>query len=157
MKALSGCAEWFWLMALNIKPVENRDWSLFKYIKRNELPIRIYLHASKTSASKEEVAFIRQHLTTKQLRRFDSVNWKEYRGAIIGEITITGEVISTEGGFIGGSDEAKNAICSGWFFGTYGFLVKNGKLYDKPIPYKGRLGFFETGLNTKQTDNLSAT
>jgi len=67
MKTLSGYAEWFWLMAKNIKPVENRDWSLFKYIKREQLPLRIYLHASKTKASKDEIDFIRRHLTTGQL------------------------------------------------------------------------------------------
>lgn len=36
MKALSGYAEWFWLLAVNIKPVENRDWS------NNPIPSIIY-------------------------------------------------------------------------------------------------------------------
>ncbi len=145
-KALSGYAEWFWLMAMNIKPVENRDWSLTKYLHRDALPIRIYLHASKTKASKDEVAFIRKHLKPEQLQRFDSVDWSKYRGHIIGEITIYGEIVSTEGGYIAGSNKAKDAICSGWFFGTYGFLVRDGVLFDTPIPYKGQLGFFNVAL-----------
>ena len=145
MKTLSGYAEWFWLMAKNIKPVENRDWSLFKYIKREQLPLRIYLHASKTKASKDEIDFIRRHLTTGQLQVFDSVNWKEYRGAIIGEITITGQVTLVESGILA-DDEGLQAVYSGWFFGIYGFVVKDGKLYDKPIPYKGQLGFFSVEL-----------
>jgi hypothetical protein len=53
MKALSGYGEWFWLLAKGWKDVENRDWSLFRYIKPSELPVRIYLHASKTPASHE--------------------------------------------------------------------------------------------------------
>lgn len=30
MKALSGYAEWVWLMAMNWKDIENRNWSLYK-------------------------------------------------------------------------------------------------------------------------------
>ncbi len=33
---------------------------------------------------------------------------------------------------------------SPWFItGNYGFVLANPKLYQKPIPYKGMLGFFE--------------
>ena len=55
--------------------------------------------------------------------------WRKDTGCIIGEVTITGCV--TESG-------------SPWFSkGGYGFTLTYPVLYEKPIPYKGRLGFFE--------------
>lgn len=126
--ALSGYAEWFWLMAKNIKPVENRDWSLYRYIKPMELPIRIYLHASKKPASKDEINFIKNRLTSDETIEFNSMDFGKIRGTIIADITITGQVTASE---------------SKWFFGKYGFLVKDGKLLENPIPYKGQLGFFK--------------
>ena len=135
MKALSGYAEWFYLMARNWKDVENRNWSLTRYIKRDQLPIRIFLHASKTKAPQEERDFIWLHLTPAQRLEFEAVDWQKYRGHIIGEITITDEVTR--------QDVALPATRSPWFFGIYGFVVRDGVLYDKPIPCKGKLGFFE--------------
>jgi hypothetical protein len=35
---------------------------------------------------------------------------------------------------------------SPWFFGEFGFVVKDGVLYSRPIPYKGQLGFFKVSL-----------
>ncbi len=146
MKALSGYAEYFWLMALNLKDVENRNWPLTRYIKRSELPVRIYLHASKTKAGGDDITFIRSKLTSAQLREFESVNWEKYRGHIIGEITITDEVTF--------DDIAMPAVHSRWFFGTYGFVVKDGVLYETPVACRGQLGFFEVNIegipNAKQ-------
>jgi len=147
MKALSGWAEYFWLLAKNIKPIENRNWPLTRFFDREELPVRIYLHASKTPASKDDIAFIRKNLYPEQLKEFDSVNWKDYRGSIIGEITITGQVTLVNSGILA-DDKGLQAVYSGWFFGIYGFVVENGVLYDKPIPYKGQLQFFEVNIGT---------
>ena len=138
MKALSGYVEWFWLMAKNWKDVENRNWSLTRYFKGDELPVRVYLHASKKPASKEDIAFIRSKLAPAQRQEFDMVGWGRYRGTIIGEITITGEVTMDDWGM--------PATHSPWFFGTYGFVVKDGELYDRPIPCRGQLGFFPVEL-----------
>ncbi len=143
MKALSGYSEWFWLLAKNIKPVENRGWSLKRAFKYSELPVRIYLHASKTKTPEGELQFIRTHLTPEQLREFETVDWTVYRGNIIGEVTITAEVYDAYGGIMGGSDKSQDAVKSGWYFGPYGFVVEKGVLYDKPIPFKGKLGFFD--------------
>ncbi len=148
MKALSGYAEWFWAMAKNIKPVENRDWPITRYFKLKDLPVRIYLHASKTPSPKKEVSFIRSKLTPVQLAEFNAVNWEGYRGAIIGEITITGQVTLVESGILA-DDDGLLAVYSGWFFGIYGFVVRDGVLYDQPIPYRGQLGFFEVNLPAK--------
>jgi hypothetical protein len=146
MKALSGYAEWFWLLAKNIKPVENRIWPLDHFYKEKDLPVRVYLHASKTKTTKKGLEFIRERLSPDQLREFEAVNWKQYRGTIIGEITIVGQVYDALCGIIGGSEERQQAVKSGWYTGPYGFVCRDGILYDKPIPYKGRLGFF----NVKQ-------
>lgn len=138
MKALSGYAEWFWLIAKNIKPVENRNWSLTRYIRRDDLPLRIYLHASKTKTPKIERNFILGRLTIEQLTEFIAVDWQRYRGRIIGETTITDEVTR--------DDIGMPVTRSHWFFGPYGFVVQDGELYEEPIPCKGKLGFFQPDL-----------
>lgn len=135
--ALSGYAEWFWLMAKNWKDVENRDWPLSKYIKPMDLPIRIYLHASKTKASNDELNFICDLLSPSQFAEFKTVDWLKFRGHIIGEITITN--YSLMRGYM--------PQISPWAFGKYCFWVRSGVLYEKPIPYKGQLGFFKVDLN----------
>lgn len=53
------------------------------------------------------------------------------RGVIIGEVTITEQVT-----------ESKNP----WFTGKYGFVLADPKPYKKPIPCKGKLGFFEPDI-----------
>jgi hypothetical protein len=141
MKALSGYAEWFWLMAKGWKDVENRNWSLTKYI--HQLPVRIYLHASKTQASDEEIDFIHRLIDGERWEEFMAVDWEAIRGHIIGEITITDEVTH--------DDIGMKITKSPWFFGIYGFVVKDGKLLDKPIPYRGQLGFFEVNLPEVKT------
>ena len=138
MKALSGYAEWFWLMARNWKDVENRGWSLTRYIKREELPVRVYLHASKKPAGRDDIAFIKRKLTPEQRREFEAVDWERYRGRIIGEVTIIDEITMDDWGM--------KATHSPWFFGTFGFVVEEGMLYDNPVPCRGQLGFFEVSL-----------
>ena len=138
MKALSGYAEWFWLMAKNWKDVENRNWSITRYLKRAELPVRIYLHASKTPATDRDVWFILSRLTPEQRQEFKAVDWLKYRGHIIGEVTIVDEVTM--------DDMGMKETHSPWFFGEFGFVVTDGVLYDIPIPCRGQLGLFEVKL-----------
>ncbi len=149
-KALSGYAEWFWLMAKNWKDVENRNWSLAsRGIRRSQLPMRIYLHASKTPASYDELNFIETILINEptKLDEFLTVDWSKYRGHIIGEITIVDEVTA--------QDIGMKVTRSRWFFGIYGFVVKDGALYDEPIPCKGKLGFFTPTLTEVSVFGLS--
>ena len=35
---------------------------------------------------------------------------------------------------------------SPWFEGPHGFVLRNPLAYEKPIPYRGKLGFFEVEL-----------
>ncbi len=137
MKALSGYAEWFWLMAKNWKDYENRGWPLRRYFRPMELPVRVYLHASKQAASEEEIEFIANTLKPEtRLIEFMATDFAKYRGKIIGEITITGDI----------QVEGRQPVVSPWLFGPFGFFVKDGTLYDKPIPYRGQLGFFDVSL-----------
>ena len=127
MKALSGYAEWFWLMAKNYKDVENRNWPLSRGFTLAQLPARIYLHASKTGASRDEIDFIHKALNDYQWNEFCEVEWDKLRGHIFAEITVYGDVLELD---------------SPWFFGEHGFLVGEGKFINPPIPYRGQLGFF---------------
>lgn len=148
MKALSGYAEWFWLIAKNIKPVENRTWPLTRYIKAEELPYRFYLHASKTRTPREELDFIRGRLTMEQYLEFNNVNWEIYRGYIIGEATAVDEI---RPGHI------RISPPSPWYFGPCAFLVREGVLYDVPIPCRGKLGFFEPEIDMLAEINMEIT
>ena len=142
MKALSGYAEWFWLLAKGYKDIENRDWPLPKSM---ELPARIYLHASKTKATQDEIDFICDTLHDLHpvwLDEFLKVDWSKYRGCIIGEISITGQMTG-QGKDIDILDGHIHNICSPWYFGKFGYGVEFPKLYDIPVPLKGQLGFFE--------------
>ncbi len=128
MKALSGYAEWFWLLAKNWKDVENRDWPLYRFFRPMELPVRVYLHASKTPASREETDFIHRVLSGEQWDEFCAVDWNALRGTLFAKITFTYDVTEYN---------------SPWFFGKHGFLAHDGVFLDKPIPYRGQLGFFK--------------
>lgn len=171
MKALSGYAEWFWLMAKNWKDVENRPKSLPKEIAFI-LPVRIYLHASKSdhvqqSLFPDDLVFIREHLTCGQWAEFCQVGWKALRGMIIGEITITGQIRKhhyVESDHVDmGSQQKELEIAkannepymSPWFFGPFGYVVKDGMLYTRPIPCKGKLGFFEPDIRRATLSALS--
>jgi hypothetical protein len=127
-------------MAKNWKDVENRGWSLSRYFKPEQLPVRICLHASKTGASLEEIDFIRETLTREQWDEFAFVNFELYRGKIIGEVTVVDEV---------GVGHIRMTPSSPWFFGPHGFFVRDGVLYDKPVPMRGQLGFFKVSLTLK--------
>ena len=161
MKALSGYAEWFWLIAKNIKDVENRPKPLPHQLAMN-LPVRIYLHASKSDYVQRvpgDLEFILMQLTSEQCAEFCNVDWDKLRGHIIGEVTITRHFKKhhyTESDHVDiGSQQRELEISkanhepymSHWFFGPFGYAVQDGILYDEPIPYKGKLGFFEVSIS----------
>lgn len=131
MKALSGYSEWMWAILVNAKPVENRVWSLFQYVQQKDLPIRIYIHGSKTPASPRDVSFIKEHLNIVQAERFREYDFERVRGAVMGEVTVYRQVTMMD---------------NPWFFGPYGLLCTDGVLYDQPTPYRGRPGLFEIRL-----------
>jgi len=124
VKALSLKQPWAFLLVYGYKDIENRTWS-------TKFRGRVYIHASKT-IDKPAFEWIAKNIPLDIIQKFMPGNLPDNRmfttGAIIGEIDITDCVTSSD---------------SQWFFGPYGFKVANPVAYDKPIPCKGMLGFFE--------------
>lgn len=120
MKALSIKQPWAWLIAAGYKDIENRVWSTKNFRGR------VYIHTGKHVDNEGFLwlmhCFMREH---------SSLNIKLPHGAIIGEVDIVACVTQSE---------------SPWFTGPYGFVLANPVLYEKPIPCKGRLGFFEPDI-----------
>ena len=139
MRALSIKQPWAWLICAGHKDIENRNWmfSMLPYSANNPdvKAARIYVHAGKTSDVEtigngcDNELWILERLTNYQREGYYNAAFN--RGAIIGEVDITGCV---------------TASASPWFEGPYGFVLANPVFYDKPIPYRGRLGFFEVTL-----------
>jgi len=148
MKALSIRRPWAWLICFGIpilesvdngdgttrvvwnnkvhqKDIENRNWPT-KYRGR------IYVHAGKKE-DKEALLWLME----KGFGPMMALMLHSKRipcGAIIGEVDIVDCVTEST---------------SPWFTGKYGFVLENPELYEKPIPCKGRLGFFSPVLGDK--------
>lgn len=124
MKALSLRSPWWWAV-LTGKDIENRDW-------RTNVRGRILVHASKWYNAKE----IEADLET---------IWK------IGRIEMGGldgapQILDRLAGHVVGSVEIIGCVSesnSPWFFGKYGFVLRNPISFTNPFPFKGALGFFD--------------
>lgn len=124
--ALSGWNPWFYLLVHPpFKDVENRPWRLPKHM----IGQRIYVHASLKFDLDGLNDIVRRGLITEEQARLACT---APRGAIIGEVTLTGCVTQSQ---------------SPWFSGPYGFTLADPVAYDVPIPMKGRLGFWECRSN----------
>jgi hypothetical protein len=128
--ALSTKQPWAWLICKGFKDVENRIWG-------TKFRGRIYIHAglSRDEMNKQVLASVLRILNNRQAAELmlqyqisEGVPVLLRFGAIIGEVDILDCVTESR---------------SPWFVGPYGFTLANPSLYKKPIPCKGRLGFFE--------------
>lgn len=137
MKALSIKQPWAWLICKGFKDIENRGSHLSRYIGLKELPSRIYVHHGKrwdAIHAREIFSLLKKahaELTYEELLQWwgpECNRTDGMFGEIIGEVDITGCVEKSD---------------SPWFVGKYGFTLATPVLYDKPIPCKGKLGFFE--------------
>lgn len=137
MKALSIRQPWAWLICKGYKDIENRTWGLhmpplLNYPKTTK---RIYVHTGKISDVEaagndcETERWILERLTALQRGHYLSAIF--HRGALIGEVDIVGCCEKSE---------------SPWFEGPYGLILANPALYEKPIPCKGKLGFFSPDI-----------
>ena len=135
MKALSIKQPWSWLICRGIKDVENRTWHIHMppLLNYPATPRRIYVHTglSRSEMTKPILAKILKLLTGRQASEFMLAYDRLTFGAIIGEVDIVG--------CTGKSD-------SPWFTGPYALMLANAVLYEKPIPCKGRLGFFDPSM-----------
>jgi hypothetical protein len=145
MKALSFKQPWAWLVAAGIKDVENRTWRLFlpPLMIHPAAPRRIYVHAS-LRPDRNYPTDDRLHDYTQEFCEYAEQTIPKPFGAIIGEVDIVA--------CFGVDDIGYPAHKSPWFIGPYGFVLNNAVLYDKPFPFKGKLGFFEVELPDAKTE-----
>jgi len=120
MKALSLTQPMAWAI-FHGKDVENRTWP-------TKFRGRVYIHASK-KLDREHYQWIAEN--ENRLACFLPQPEDLVHGAIIGEVGII-DCVQNHG--------------SRWFTGPYAFVLFNPILYDKPIPCKGMLGFFEPDI-----------
>jgi hypothetical protein len=113
MKAISLLNPWAWAVVMGLKDIENRKWST-KF--RGE----ILIHASKGYDPIGEIV-LRENGVEPPPR--DSLDY----GALIGKVTIT---------------DCVKFSASKWFFGPWGFTLKDTVRFERPTPCKGQLGFF---------------
>ena len=123
MKAISVQQPWAWLLANGHKDIENRSW-------HTKMRGEVLIHASKgmTRAEYAEAKKLCDILHVK-LPAFEELD----RGCIVGRMEIFDSVEYSD---------------SPWYFGQVGFCVRFAKPC-KPVPFKGQLQFFETGLTRK--------
>ena len=140
MKALSIKQPWAWLIVNGYKNVENRTWA-------TEFRGRVYVHAGVKldyGALEGDPAYrILDSWITSRLHPADRSQFtmdfrSTWLGAIVGEVDIV---------------DCVTRSASPWFEGTYGFLLRNPVAYAPPIPYRGRLGFFDVTLQEAHHDN----
>ena len=120
-KAISIRQPWAWLIVNGYKDIENRSWP-------TRLRGEVLVHASKgmTRAEYDDVDLMLALDERLQYIRLPAFEQME-RGGIVGRVTITGCITASR---------------SAWFFGKYGFELRDAK----PLPFaplKGALGFFE--------------
>ncbi|SCX40619.1 ASCH domain-containing protein [Nitrosospira sp. Nsp1] len=123
MKALSIRQPWAWLILHAGKDIENRSWS-------TKLRGRVLIHAAK-GMTKDEYLMVSLCIA-EMLPVFDLPSFKQLeRGGIIGSVEIVDCVTRSK---------------SPWFFGRYGFVLRN----PKPLPFtpwRGQLGFFNVPVD----------
>lgn len=119
MKALSIRQPWAWLIVNGYKDIENRTWP-------TRIRGRIYVHAPKLP----DPGWFPALAAEVRSREID-VPANLALGALVGEVDIVGCVTEST---------------SPWFAGPYGFTLSNPLAYQAPVPFRGRLGFFEVAL-----------
>lgn len=92
-------------------------------------------------------------IKTKDCKRLKILK-KPVTGAIIGKAEIV-DVKKYNSKLEVKADFKKHLASSDFFNRKYGFVLKNPKLFQIPIPYKGKLGFFDvklpkTNINKKE-------
>jgi hypothetical protein len=131
MKALSLQQPWAWLMVNGLKNVENRRWQT-----RFRGPVLVHASKSwdhdsfwltKTGRISALPAFIPEEIG----KKIPACRDDYHAGGIVGMFTIT---------------DCVQWVDSPWFFGPYGFVVKDAR----PLPFvplRGQLNLFEVSDN----------
>ena len=133
MKALSVRPPWWWAI-LHGKPVENRDWY-------TNLRGRIYIHASKwwkPDDISDDWDDIKDMGVQDNIRLPLPVGNEAARDLYL--------AMRSAGGCIVGTVDIVDCVTvhpSAFFVGKYGFVLRDPIAFEKPIPFKGALGFFD--------------
>ncbi len=124
LKALSINQPWAWCIVNGYKPVENRDWFTDE---RGE----ILIHAGK---------------------KFDYDGWLWITKAFP-NIPLPDVERFDMGGIVGSAEivDCVNQSDDPWFFGKFGFVMKNAKPCVM-VPCKGALGFFRPDYNSRYVE-----
>ena len=126
MKALSVRAPWWWFILHAGKDIENRNW-----------PTRfrgtVYLHASRTMP-RTEVA--------DDFAAASRIAW----GGGLGPVPPSfDELKASAGKIVGKVDvvDCASSSASPWFFGKFGFVLRNPVAFARPVPCLGHLSLFD--------------
>ena len=120
MKTLSIRQPWAWAIMHGGKDIENRDWP-------TKIRGTVLIHTGKKKDYAEFLSvkcFVEETGLDIHLPNYHEMPY----GCIIGSVEVVDCVTESD---------------SPWFFGKYGFVLKDPRPFPKPIPYPGRLGFFE--------------
>jgi hypothetical protein len=113
MKCLSVQQPWSWLLCKGIKDVENRSWE-------TEFRGPFFIHAGKKIDTGSALHFLGSGIEFPE--RFET-------GAIVGAAVLT---------------NCTRVQRSDWHqHGQFGFYVESPILFKKPVPWRGKLGFFD--------------
>lgn len=125
MKGISIRQPWAWLIVNGYKDIENRSW-------RTKYRGQVLIHASQgvKKAEYERAKELTDRLGIALPTGFET-------GGIVGVATITDCVEQSE---------------SPWFFGEKGFVLTDARPL-KFIQMKGKLSFFETGIEPEEASN----
>jgi hypothetical protein len=114
------------MLAGMIKDVENRPWPLWRYFKKEELPVRVYIHVPLKDDQGALEWLLERGIPTIVVLSLYSKQF--ITGAIIGEVDIVDCIQDSK---------------SPWAApGQYHFILATPTLYEHPVPCKGKLGFF---------------
>jgi hypothetical protein len=122
-RALSIQQPWAWLVAAGYKNIENRTW-------KTGYTGGLYIHAGKKRDEYALNSVLRgfHPVTDKPLDFTPPIEDELFCGGIIGETFVRDCVTSS---------------ASEWFVGPYGIVCVNSRLFEKPVPLRGQLGFFK--------------
>ena len=127
MKALSVRAPWWWYIVHGFKDIENRDWP-------TRFRGRVLIHAGKWwSGNSIYCDLLDIHSCIVEPGTLPLVpprlsDLQPFGGCIVGSVEIV---------------DCRAEHNSRWFFGKYGFVLRNAVAFEQPIPCKGALGFFD--------------
>ena len=133
MKALSVRAPWWWFILHGGKDIENRNWA-------TRVRGRVAIHASKwwtiedISLDFETACRIAQLAFPADALRANAIYQRDARGCIVGTVEIVDCVAVSD---------------SPWFCGEFGFVLRNPIAFEKPIPCRGSLGFFDLPVDVE--------